>query len=265
MGSPLIARLYTSLTRPLALVPGERFSTRRRAMPLRLGIQAFRYLGAALAPGPRLVALTFSDGPSPMTTQALLAVLRQHRVPAAFFCAAGRTRQWPRLVRAIAAAGMDVGSATHRHRSLVGESLAVQSKSIAEGIAAVTEATGWRPTLLRPPKGHFDRTTLRCAQTYRQTICLWNIEAESVLLHDGDVIAQHVIDEATTPAIIRLPDGIPSIIDALPHIIRTYRQAGYRFTTLSGLTRHQRHRRRLRLPVAVRLPPHREGLLGTFP
>ena len=59
------------------------------------------FLGSAAderVAGPKLIALTFDDGPYPVDTPALLAVLREARVPATFFLIGRDAEQYPGLV-----------------------------------------------------------------------------------------------------------------------------------------------------------------------
>ena len=63
----------------------------------------------------RGVALTFDDGPDPRWTPAILAVLRERRVKAAFFVVGRRAEAHPDLVRAMVAEGHVVGGHSFDH------------------------------------------------------------------------------------------------------------------------------------------------------
>ncbi len=70
------------------------------------------------APGDKLVALTFDDGPWPGQTDKILAVLKKQRIHATFFMLGGRARQAPALARRVAAEGHVVGSHSLSHKEL---------------------------------------------------------------------------------------------------------------------------------------------------
>jgi peptidoglycan/xylan/chitin deacetylase (PgdA/CDA1 family) len=66
----------------------------------------------------RTVALTFDDGPDPVWTPKVLAVLRRYRVPATFFLVGAHLASYPGLVRAELREGSEVGSHTYTHTYL---------------------------------------------------------------------------------------------------------------------------------------------------
>lgn len=68
--------------------------------------------------GRKAVALTFDDGPDPLTTPALLRLLKQHRACGTFFVTGQRAVRYPELVRDIIAQGHSVGNHSFRHDML---------------------------------------------------------------------------------------------------------------------------------------------------
>lgn len=70
-------------------------------------------------PGDTL-ALTFDDGPHPLTTPALLDVLRRHDVRAVFCLWGDHVREHPALVRRIIAEGHRLGNHAMHHEDLSG-------------------------------------------------------------------------------------------------------------------------------------------------
>src|ERR1035441_5122638 len=68
--------------------------------------------------GRACVALTFDDGPDPVTTPRVLDVLREKQVRATFFVVGRRAEQHPELVRRALAEGHLVENHTWSHSSL---------------------------------------------------------------------------------------------------------------------------------------------------
>lgn len=64
------------------------------------------------------VALTFDDGPHPLTTPLLLSVLRKYNVKATFFLVGERVDQYPELARAEVAEGHSIQNHTYHHERL---------------------------------------------------------------------------------------------------------------------------------------------------
>jgi peptidoglycan/xylan/chitin deacetylase (PgdA/CDA1 family) len=67
------------------------------------------------ASGRKAVALTFDDGPDPLTTPALLRLLKKHRVSGTFFVTGHRVVRYPELARDIVAQGHCLGNHSFRH------------------------------------------------------------------------------------------------------------------------------------------------------
>ena len=68
---------------------------------------------------PSQMALTFDDGPNDPHTLHLLDVLAKHNARATFFLIGKYVRKRPDIVRAIAAAGHEIGRHTDRHPNLI--------------------------------------------------------------------------------------------------------------------------------------------------
>jgi len=65
--------------------------------------------------GRKAVALTFDDGPDPLTTPALLRLMKEHRVSGTFFVTGHRVVRYPELARDIVAQGHSLGNHSFRH------------------------------------------------------------------------------------------------------------------------------------------------------
>ncbi|MGH1523913.1 bifunctional polysaccharide deacetylase/glycosyltransferase family 2 protein [Leifsonia sp. L25] len=102
-------------------------------------------------PRARTVALTFDDGPDPRWTPQILAVLRAHHAHATFFMVGTAAIAHPELVRAVAAAGDEVGVHTLTHLDLSSAPAWRQRLELQGAQQAIVDATGRTTSLLRPP------------------------------------------------------------------------------------------------------------------
>jgi peptidoglycan/xylan/chitin deacetylase (PgdA/CDA1 family) len=99
------------------------------------------------------VALTFDDGPDPVSTPVLLSLLAARGVPATFFVVGRRVRMYPELVRAILDAGHTLGNHSFNHDSLLAFK---KRRRLYEDIAATQRELGRlgvEPRVFRPPVG----------------------------------------------------------------------------------------------------------------
>lgn len=100
-----------------------------------------------------IVALTFDDGPDPMTTGPLLGLLDRYGVKAAFFVAGSRAERDGQLIEAILAGGHEIGNHSYHHDPLL---MLRGPRIITREIEATQEALGRfgiRPLAFRPPVG----------------------------------------------------------------------------------------------------------------
>ena len=102
----------------------------------------------------RTLFLTIDDGPSG-DTPALLEILAAHQAKAIFFLIGERAAARPDLVRAIVAAGHQVGNHTHTHpeKSFWAYGPAAQRREILTCQETLSQLTGRPPVWFRAPAG----------------------------------------------------------------------------------------------------------------
>ncbi len=103
--------------------------------------------------GKKAVAITFDDGPDPLTTPRLLNLLSERRIKATFFVTGEKAAAHPELVEDLVQHGHLVGNHSYRHSYRI---LFKTGSVIAEDIEAaqtVLKDLGIRPLAFRPPAG----------------------------------------------------------------------------------------------------------------
>ncbi len=196
---------------------------------------------------PGQMALTFDDGPNDPHTMHLLDVLARHNAKATFFLIGKYVRQRPDIVRAIAAAGHEIGNHTDSHPNLILVSAARLRQELADCNKALEDALGKKVTLFRPPFGGRRPNVLRTARGMGLSPVMWSVtgydwsaksaaeimkkvnrqvearhkpQGEIVLLHDGGHLAFGTDRGYTVEATRRLLE----------------RYTVKKFVTISGLT-----------------------------
>lgn len=186
---------------------------------------------------PKLIALTFDDGPFPRTTPLLLDALRQLDVPATFFLIGHDAEQWPELAVRIRKDGHEIADHTYTHPNLDEESDATVRDEILHGRDSLLALTGDPAvrTLFRPPHGRYTVDTIHVAQSLGYRVVLWNDDAGDWRTVTAQELASHLEEHATAPDIVLLHSGKMATIEMLPEVVRRFRAAGYRFVTVSSL------------------------------
>lgn len=189
---------------------------------------------------PKLIALTFDDGPYPVFTPMLLDVLRDEHVPATFFLIGKDAEQWPEITKRIESDGNEIGDHTYSHPDLDKESNSAVRSEILEGgdvLWGLSHDPGAR-TLMRPPHGRYTERTLQVAQSLGYLVVLWTDDSGDWRTLTTNQIERHLLLHATAPEIVLLHSGKLATIEAMPTVIERFERAGYRFVTVSELLRH---------------------------
>jgi peptidoglycan/xylan/chitin deacetylase (PgdA/CDA1 family) len=186
---------------------------------------------------PRLIALTFDDGPYPIYTPMLLDVLRDLHVPATFFLIGRDALEWPELTRRIEAEGNEIGDHTYTHPNLDQETSGQVRREILEGRDALWQLSHDPAVrvLMRPPHGRYTERTLRIAQELGYSVVLWTDDGGDWRTVTAESLERHLVAHATAPEIVLLHSGKLATIQALPFVVERFKRAGYRFVTVGEL------------------------------
>ncbi len=104
-------------------------------------------------PGRKAVALTFDDGPNPLSTPELLDLLSRRGVHATFFVNGDKAAGYPEIIREVLGRGHTLGNHTYRHDNFI---MLKRSRTLLREIDKTQEvlaAFGVTPLVFRPPVG----------------------------------------------------------------------------------------------------------------
>ncbi|MBV8246036.1 MAG: polysaccharide deacetylase family protein, partial [Candidatus Eremiobacteraeota bacterium] len=143
---------------------------------------------------PRLIALTFDDGPYPVTTPLLLDVLRSERVSATFFLIGRDAETYPELTQRIEQDGHEIANHTFSHPNLDELPPDAVRRELLEGAATLDRYVSdpGISTLFRPPHGRYTEDTVRIAQGLGYDTVLWTDDPGDWRSVTPDVLADHV-------------------------------------------------------------------------
>ena len=103
--------------------------------------------------GKLAVAITFDDGPDPVSTPALLELLSKHKIYATFFVTGKKAAENPGLIKEILAEGHTVGNHSYSHDNLI---MFKSSNTLVKEIESAQDILGKfgiTPLAFRPPVG----------------------------------------------------------------------------------------------------------------
>jgi peptidoglycan-N-acetylglucosamine deacetylase len=207
------------------------------------GALSHKLVSATFRPGrdaprvERAVALSFDDGPSPLSTPRVLATLRRLHVPATFFVIGYLAEEYPGLVRREERAGMTVGNHSYNHpevppfdqlpASLVRDEIALGQRAIAKA--------GLRARLFRPPGGSVSPGVVRAARRLGERVVLWSVDPGDWRGIGAKQIVRAVLAAVRPGSIVLLHDGggdRSATVAALPAIVKGIRRRGLRLVAV---------------------------------
>ncbi|MEV0631870.1 polysaccharide deacetylase family protein [Nonomuraea wenchangensis] len=184
----------------------------------------------------KCLALTFDDGPGAQTP-ALLKTLRKANAKATFFLVGKRVEELPKIAKQTLAEGHAIGDHTYSHQSLRALLDEEISQEIRLGRDVIQQATGYRPTMFRPPYGHTDDRVLRIADEAGMSQIMWTGTTLDWSLRDARKITATVLKLARRDGVILMHDTVPATVKAMPGILKELKKQGYHLVTVPTLAR----------------------------
>ena len=182
------------------------------------------------------IAMTFDDGPSAENTPRLLEMLKQRNIKATFFLIGQNVASNPDLVRRILAEGHEIGNHSWTHPQLSRLSDQKVTAEITKTQDAIKDASGFTPTLLRPPYGAItSRQREWIENQFGLSIILWSVDPFDWKRPGASVISQRILSQARPGAIILSHDIHKQTVDAMPATLDGLMRKGFKFVTVSQL------------------------------
>jgi len=170
------------------------------------------------------VALTFDDGPHPVSTPLVLDTLDNLGWHATFFCLGSEARRHPETLREIARRGHELAIHGETHRSHLLRSAFDVSRDVMSARDLIGELSGQSPRWFRPPYGTVAASTLVAVRQSGLDLVLWSAwgrdwkagqtgrsvadevdrtstGGDTVLLHDSDITSAERSWEATVASL----------------------------------------------------------------
>jgi len=182
------------------------------------------------------IAMTFDDGPSPETTPRLLEILKQRNIKATFFMIGQNAEHNPEIVKRILADGHEIGNHSWTHPQLAKLSDDRVTEEITKTQNAIRDASGYTPTLLRPPYGSITaRQKDWIENRLGLSVILWSVDPFDWKRPGASVIRQRILAGATPGAIVLSHDIHKQTVDAMPATLDALAAKGFKFVTVSQL------------------------------
>lgn len=192
------------------------------------------------APGTKLLALTYDDGPNEAYTPQLLDLLAQQNAKATFFLIGRYVAQRPDLVRRLRVEGHAIGNHTYNHPLLTFASSSQLARELDDTDKAIADAAGPHDGLFRPPFGGRRPGTFAAVRARGMTPVMWTVTCFDWRARSADPIERHAVAGIRGGDIVLLHDGShvkmganrAPTVEATGRLLRRYQAEGYQFVTI---------------------------------
>lgn len=189
----------------------------------------------------KVVSISFDCAWGTDHTDDILDALRSGGVNATFFMVEFWTEKYPEYVKKIDAAGHEIGthSATHSYMSKQNaEEIKLELKTSSQ---AITDVTGKKVELFRPPYGDYDDELIRTASEAGFYSIQWDVDSLDWKDLSATDIAMRVINGVQSGSIILMHNNGLHTAEAVPIIIETLKNRGYVFVPIGQLIYHENY------------------------
>lgn len=183
------------------------------------------------------VAMSFDSIGRSGDTQEILGILEEHDVKATFFVEGRWVEQHPEEVKAIQAAGHDLGSLGKEHRDMTQMSKEEKIAELADVHDKVKGLTGVDMELFRPPLGAYDNEVVRTARENGYYTIQWSVDSMDWKDQGAEAIVETVCShkDLDNGAIILCHNGAKYTVQALDEMLTRIKSQGYEIVPVSRL------------------------------
>ncbi|MED9904290.1 MAG: polysaccharide deacetylase family protein [Lachnospiraceae bacterium] len=183
------------------------------------------------------IALTFDAAWGNEDTARILEILNKEEVKVTFFMTGGWAEAYPEDVKAILAAGHDLGNHSENHKNMSSLSDSEKKEELMTVHNRVKKLTGYEMSLFRPPYGDYDNAVVNVAKECGYMTIQWDVDSLDWKDYGADSIIKTVTENGHlgNGSIILCHNGAKYTAEALETLIITLKEQGFTFVPVSEL------------------------------
>jgi peptidoglycan/xylan/chitin deacetylase (PgdA/CDA1 family) len=188
----------------------------------------------------KIISITFDDGPHPINTPLILEILKNKKVPAAFFCLGKNLAGNEKIIKQMIGQGHIIGNHSFSHSKWFDfySSRKIRSE-LLETDRLIGGITGKTPAYFRPPFGVINPLVSKALQGFNRDVVGWNIRSLDTITRNPDKITNRIISSLKPGSIILLHDHTDFSMEHLDELLSKIFQSGYSIVPLNQLINKQ--------------------------
>ncbi|CDZ25029.1 polysaccharide deacetylase [[Clostridium] cellulosi] len=183
----------------------------------------------------KVVSLTFDAAWGNEDTQTLIDILNKYKVHATFFVVGQWVDKYPESVKALSDAGNEVMNHSNTHPHMPNLSRAEMINQINACDEKIEKITGKRPILFRAPFGDYNNALIETVSEINHYCIQWDVDSLDWRGYDAETIKNRVLKNVRPGSIVLFHNAALHTPEALPGIIESLQQQGYKIVPVSEL------------------------------
>lgn len=180
---------------------------------------------------PKVIYLTFDDGPTPEITEFVLTQLKKYNAKATFFCIGKNVKSHHSIYEQILSDGHTVGNHTFNHLN----GFKVTNKEYLDNVKQASAHI--HTNLFRPPYGKLRNSQGKSLLKDGYKVIMWDVlsgDWDQSITPDRSL--RNVIENTTNGSIVVMHDSVKAkekIYYSLPKVLAHFSERGYEFRAIN--------------------------------
>ena len=180
------------------------------------------------------VSISFDAAWGADKTGKILDILDDYNIKATFFLVGFWIDAYPSLTHEIASRGHEIGTHSSTHPQMSKLSSQQMRTELTDCMQKITDITGNRVTLFRPPFGDYNNTLIEVSRSLNVMPIQWSVDSLDWKGLSAKEIKLRVM-KAKNGSIILCHNNSDHIVEALPLIITALMNKGLKFVPIGDL------------------------------
>jgi len=181
------------------------------------------------------LALTFDDGPTPITNE-LLDLLKAYNAKATFFCIGRQISKHPDIFRRIMDEGHIIGNHTMNHSKAFGFLNANQvEQEIGSCDAIIQDLVPYKTRFFRPPFGVTNPSVAEAVKQTKHQVIGWSNRSLDTIIGDEDKIFERVTKRLKSGDIVLFHDTSNKTLRVVSRVLEYMKARDMRSVTVQEL------------------------------
>lgn len=170
----------------------------------------------------------------------MLEILRQERVKATFFLDGSWLKKNPDMARRIVKEGHEIGNHAYSHPLMSRLSEPRIREEISKTNRLIEETLGVKSRWFGPPAGDFDQRVVSIAASLQMKTVLWTVDTVDWRKSVSPAMMVEKVKTAMGSGQLLLTHPTDRTVKALPQILRTMKEKGYRWEPVGRVLSSER-------------------------